>query len=99
MSRGGGGGSAGGLRVLEETGFSRDTWKTGWTLRAGGSLSLIAHGLMIPEITYRPMYLGVSLLHSVRRGRSREESQTPPGSREPECSDDPPAAGSGPPCA
>ena len=58
--------------MLVETGFRSETWKTGWTLRAGGSLSLIAQGLMIPEITYGPMYLGVSLLGE----EFREESQT-----------------------
>ena len=35
MIRVGGGGSAGGLRGLVDTGLRSDTWKAGWTFNEG----------------------------------------------------------------
>lgn len=46
------GGSAGGLRGLDDTGFRRDAWNAGCILRAGGNLSLTTLGLMICSMTY-----------------------------------------------
>ena len=54
-----------GRRGLFMTGLSRDTWKAGWTFKAGGSLSPTTLGLIMLSMMYGPMYLGASLRESV----------------------------------
>ena len=51
---------AGGDKVLVATGFTWETWNTGWILREGGSRRRRAEGLITLTISYGPTKRGAS---------------------------------------
>lgn len=76
MMRGEARGEVVGLRGDSITGLRRDTWNDGCNLRAAGSFRQTTLGYIMWSMGCRPMYLGVSFQESVRRRKSREDSQT-----------------------